>query len=246
MGNSKIVYYGETLIDLTGDTVEPAKLLKGVTAHDKAGDPITGTFEEVTPYAIISVTYPEGSVCTCSNGSMTLTAKDTSGKALFVIPSAGTWTVKAVSGSDTVSKAVSITAEGQVDTILLAFAIKIFSEQNGFEGSYTLISNGKSVIPAVDVTAFNKLSFYGRSVYAASAGNSTPWGLSKTVDGSLDAIVRLSESSATLKTIDVSSLSGLYYFVCAESPEVKRENGKYFISAGDSSARGRVWDITYS
>ena len=43
MGNSKIVYYGETLIDLTGDTVEAAKLLKGVTAHDKKGEKITGT-----------------------------------------------------------------------------------------------------------------------------------------------------------------------------------------------------------
>ena len=246
MGNSKIVYYGETLIDLTGDTVEAAKLLKGITAHDKSGTLITGTFEAADPYAIISVTYPEGSVCTCSNGSVTLTAKDVSGKAMFVIPSAGTWTVKAVSDSDNVSKAVSITAEGQIETMLLAFAITIFSEQNGFESRYTLISNGKSVIPAVDVTAFNKLSFYGRSVYAASAGNSTPWGLSKTVDGSLDAVVRLSESAATLKTIDVSALSGLYYLVCAANPEVKTENGKYFISAGDSSARGRVWDITYS
>ena len=75
MGNSKIVYYGETLIDLTGDTVEAAKLLKGVTAHDKKGEKITGTFEAADPYAIISVTYPEGSVCTCSNGSVTLPAK---------------------------------------------------------------------------------------------------------------------------------------------------------------------------
>ena len=127
MGNSKIVYYGETLIDLTGDTVEAAKLLKGVTAHDKAGDPITGTFEKVTPYAIISVTYPEGSVCTCSNGSVTLTAKDTSGKALFVIPEAGTWTVTAVSGSQSKSAAVEITAEGQVETVVLSYELIVFN-----------------------------------------------------------------------------------------------------------------------
>ena len=41
--NSKIVFYGETLIDLTGDTVNPASLLVGKTAHDKSGAPITGT-----------------------------------------------------------------------------------------------------------------------------------------------------------------------------------------------------------
>jgi hypothetical protein len=40
---SKVVYFGETLIDLTNDTVEPSKLLKGFTAHDKSGAPIVGT-----------------------------------------------------------------------------------------------------------------------------------------------------------------------------------------------------------
>lgn len=40
---SKVVYFGETLIDLTNDTVEPSKLLKGFTAHDKSGALITGT-----------------------------------------------------------------------------------------------------------------------------------------------------------------------------------------------------------
>lgn len=132
MGNSKIVYYGETLIDLTGDTVEAAKLLKGITAHDKKGETITGTFEAADPYAAIGVTYPSGSVCTCTNGTLTLTAKDTSGKAIFVIPSAGTWTVKAVSGSKSTSKAVSITAEGQVETVTLMFEMILFD--NGIIG----------------------------------------------------------------------------------------------------------------
>ncbi len=40
---SKVVYFGETLIDLTNDTVEPSKILKGFTAHDKSGALITGT-----------------------------------------------------------------------------------------------------------------------------------------------------------------------------------------------------------
>lgn len=126
MGNSKIVYYGETLIDLTGDTVEAAKLLKGITAHDKKGEKITGTFEAADPYAFIGVTYPTGSTCTCTDGVKTLTAKDTTGKALFVIPHAGTWTVKAVKGSQSASKAVSITAEGQYATAELTFARLIF------------------------------------------------------------------------------------------------------------------------
>lgn len=40
---NKVVYGGQTLIDLTTDTITPDKLLTGYTAHDKSGDSITGT-----------------------------------------------------------------------------------------------------------------------------------------------------------------------------------------------------------
>lgn len=43
MANSKIVYFGEVLMDLTSDTVTPESLAQGVTAHDMKGDLITGT-----------------------------------------------------------------------------------------------------------------------------------------------------------------------------------------------------------
>lgn len=42
---NKIVYGGKTLIDLTADTVDPSKLLKGATAHDKSGAIIEGACE---------------------------------------------------------------------------------------------------------------------------------------------------------------------------------------------------------
>ena len=40
---NKIIYGGKVLIDLTGDTVTPDKLLKDMTAHDKSGATVTGT-----------------------------------------------------------------------------------------------------------------------------------------------------------------------------------------------------------
>lgn len=95
-----------------------------------------------TPYAAIGVTYPSGSVCTCTNGSKTLTAKDTSGKAIFVIPSAGMWTVKAVSGSKSTSKTVSITAEGQVETVTLSYALVLFN--NGVVSGYAWDSSNNN------------------------------------------------------------------------------------------------------
>lgn len=43
MAISKVIYAGETLIDLTPDTVVPEKLLKGYTAHSADGEKITGS-----------------------------------------------------------------------------------------------------------------------------------------------------------------------------------------------------------
>ncbi len=43
MAISKVIAGGEVLIDLTGDTVTADKLLKGITAHSKSGEPVTGT-----------------------------------------------------------------------------------------------------------------------------------------------------------------------------------------------------------
>lgn len=40
---NKVVYGGNTLIDLTSDTVTAAAMLSGYKAHDKSGAPITGT-----------------------------------------------------------------------------------------------------------------------------------------------------------------------------------------------------------
>lgn len=79
-----------------------------------------------TPYAAIGVTYPSGSVCTCTNGTLTLTAKDTSGKALFAIPEAGTWTVTATDGTNTKSESVEITSEGQSVSVTLSYSLVVY------------------------------------------------------------------------------------------------------------------------
>ena len=46
MAISKVVYDGNTLIDLTSDSVDASNLSKGTTAHNAAGEQIVGTFEQ--------------------------------------------------------------------------------------------------------------------------------------------------------------------------------------------------------
>lgn len=45
MAINKIIYGGDTLIDLTSDTVDASHLLSGYKAHDRSGAIITGTCE---------------------------------------------------------------------------------------------------------------------------------------------------------------------------------------------------------
>ena len=121
---------------------------------------ITGIVEEIEKseasagklFAVIGVTYPAGSTCTCTNGSKTLTAKGTSGKAIFVIPSAGTWTVTAVSGSKSKSKEISITAEGQVETVTLTYAFFIFESGSGLTSGYSIESIVNNITSAPTVS----------------------------------------------------------------------------------------------
>ena len=43
---SKVVFGGETVVDLTQDTVSPEMLLEGVTAHNNRGEEIVGIYKE--------------------------------------------------------------------------------------------------------------------------------------------------------------------------------------------------------
>lgn len=55
MAVNKVVYGGETLVDLTGDTVTPETMVAGTTAHNAAGVAVTG---------VLSMIPEDGSVTT--------------------------------------------------------------------------------------------------------------------------------------------------------------------------------------
>ena len=95
--------------------------------------------------ASIVVTYPAGSTLTCTLGSKVLTAKDTSGKWVFGLPSTGNWVVKAVKGSKSKSATVNITAEGQVKTVELTYQLDIFKSGSGLTSGYSVAGSGGNV-----------------------------------------------------------------------------------------------------
>lgn len=67
--------------------------------------------------AVIQVTYNSGAVCTCTNGSTTLTAPDTSGSVNFKVKRAGAWTVSVSKNGQTSTVTVNVTEDGSVTKI---------------------------------------------------------------------------------------------------------------------------------
>lgn len=95
--------------------------------------------------ATINITYPAGSTCTCSDGTTTLAAPDTSGTWACIVPNAGTWTAAATDGVENTSESVSITTDGQTVAVELSYYTYLFkpnTDTTNVTGGWQLNSNG--------------------------------------------------------------------------------------------------------
>lgn len=100
--------------------------------------------------ATINITYPAGSTCTCSNGTTTLAAPNTSGTWACTVPNAGTWTATATDGNDSTNKSISITADGQTENVVLSYTLVLY-EKNGETVDWSYKAYDYSV-PSVNMT----------------------------------------------------------------------------------------------
>lgn len=115
MAKNKVIYNGETLIDLTNDTVTADSLLEGYTAHNAAGAEIIGTL--VLPTSTISAFGKPGSTVLLDDESMTEEAFN----AFY-----SKYTAKAVNGTyilswadETTTYSKPLTVDGNTSTVLV-------------------------------------------------------------------------------------------------------------------------------
>lgn len=69
MAINKVIYGKTTLMDLTSDTVTADTMLKGVTAHNKAGNVVTGKLTSTVSNGVLTIPTAIGSV---SNSTLTM------------------------------------------------------------------------------------------------------------------------------------------------------------------------------
>lgn len=185
-----------------------------VTAEHKSDDlaPLIRQISaSATVFAVINVTYPAGATVTCTKGATTLTANNTSGKWLFVIPEAGTWTVTATQGSNSKSQSVSITTEGQLEQITLSFEFVLFD--GSFASGYSL--NGNYISPAINLSQYTQMevtaSFYTNSgsLYVGICTNPSNVGIGKPGSAYLEFTSILNQYQT--KTLNISAFNSNMY-----------------------------------
>lgn len=179
--------------------------------------------------ATINITYPAGSTCTCSDGTTTLSAPDTSGTWTCIVPNAGTWTVTSTSGAETDSKAVTITTDGQSTSVELSYALFLFkpnAPSDIIAGEWEIPGNG-TVTAEAELTVNSVNAYNGKRIFSARTKGqidlteySTLQATCKASGGSNTKLEVYSGSSVvastaigtdlTTVTVDISALSGLH------------------------------------
>lgn len=179
--------------------------------------------------ATINITYPAGSTCTCSDGTTTISAPDTSGTWACIVPNAGTWTVTSTSGTETDSKAVTITTDGQSTSVELSYALFLFKPNAPSDiiagewempGNSTVTAEAELVVKSVnnyngnrDISARTKgqidLTEYStlQATCKASGGSNTKL---EVYSGSSVVASAAIGTNLTTVTVDISALSGLH------------------------------------
>lgn len=206
-------------------------------------------------FALIGVNYPADSILTCTNGTKTLKAKNTSGKWVFSIPKAGTWTVTCTINELTATQNVVI-SENDKDTLKIITLIYsghyynrgVFTEGITYtpvltpstatatanETQYTMKSPGSSSFDMylrfgkVDLTYINKLTF----LYSASVS-------SGDIDGCIfiaqAEVTSFSDAEAITTRTDTKTATEVTVEL-----DVSTFTGEYYIYAGTNS-RGSSW-----
>lgn len=135
--------------------------------------------------ALIRVLYPAGTVCTCTNGSITYQS-DTSGDYLFGLPSTGNWTVSGTDGKQQEKTITYTIAAGDAKLVLLDTLIPPAYRSTYQEVEYLQLAN------STQATVPLGISLNGSGIWEFTVDKMTP----------------TDNSSGTLAIIGASASSG--------------------------------------
>lgn len=150
MAISKVVYGGDTLIDLTADTVTKDKLLKGSTAHGANGELITGTCEYDANTQDATAADAEilaGKTAYVRGNKIVGVMKNNGAVAGTISTKAGKYTVPQGYHDGSGAVQISTTEQAKLIPSNIRDGVSILGVTGTMSGSEGIVSQSKSVTP---------------------------------------------------------------------------------------------------
>ena len=148
--NSKVIFNGEVLMDLTGDTVTPAQLLKGITAHGRDGAPITGTCDWDAATGDATAAAAEilsGKTAYVKGKKVTGTMPNRGAVAGKISTKAGAYTVPQGYHDGSGKVTIDSTEQAKLIPTNIRNGVTVLGVEGTMSGSEDMKSQSKSVIP---------------------------------------------------------------------------------------------------
>ena len=148
--NSKVIFNGEVLMDLTGDTVTADKLLKGITAHGKDGAPITGTCDWDAATGDATAAAAEilsGKTAYVKGKKVTGTMPNRGAVAGKISTKAGAYTVPQGYHDGSGKVTIDSTEQAKLIPTNIRNGVTVLGVEGTMSGSEDMKSQSKSVIP---------------------------------------------------------------------------------------------------
>lgn len=147
---SKVIYNGETLIDLTSDTITAADLARGVTAHDKAGNSITGTNDKDSDTSTDTATAAEilvGKTAHARGSLVTGTMPNRGAVAGTISSKAGQYTIQQGYHDGSGKVGISSTEQAKLVASNIRQGVTILGVEGTMSGSEDVNAQTKNVTP---------------------------------------------------------------------------------------------------
>lgn len=148
---NKVIYGGDVLIDLTGDTVSADKILKGITAHDKSGAKITGecTYDSDTSDDTAAVAeILAGKTAHARGSKLTGTMKNNGAVKGVISTVAGEYTVPQGYHDGSGKVAIDATEQAKLIATNIREGITILGVEGSMSGSEDMKPQTKEVTPS--------------------------------------------------------------------------------------------------
>jgi hypothetical protein len=136
---------------VSGDTYNQDVVVSAMTSY-------SATLQVFNATVTVTFPYTEGASCTLSDGVTTLTA--TTSPMAFSVPNVGTWTATCTLDSQAKTDSVTITTDGQTESLTFSYGSINLTYDNEFRGLSITCTDSNSTITKTAPISGNSMAFY--------------------------------------------------------------------------------------